>query len=121
VAWGGSAGGHLVALLGTTGGAAELDGHVNDLKESSRVQAVVDWFGPTDFLQIGNAESDLQHNAPDSPESKLIGGPVLENKDKAARPVPSATSARTRRRFSSCTVTATGLCPSTRASYFIRR
>ena len=88
VAWGGSAGGHLVALLGTTGGAAELDGHVNDLKESSRVQAVVDWFGPTDFLQIGNAESDLQHNAPDSPESKLIGGPVLENKDKAAKASP---------------------------------
>jgi acetyl esterase/lipase len=88
VAWGGSAGGHLVALLGTTGGEAELEGHVNDLKESSRVQAVVDWFGPTDFLQIGNAESDLQHNAPDSPESKLIGGPVLENKDKAAKASP---------------------------------
>lgn len=88
VAWGGSAGGHLVALLGTTGGAAELEGHVNDLKESSRVQAVVDWFGPTDFLQIGNAQSDLQHNAPDSPESKLIGGPVLENKDKAAKASP---------------------------------
>jgi len=83
VVWGASAGGHLVALVGTTGGAEELEGHVNDLKESSRVQAVVDWFGPTDFLQIGNAESDLQHNAPDSPESKLIGGPVLENKDKA--------------------------------------
>jgi acetyl esterase/lipase len=88
VAWGGSAGGHLVALLGTTGGAAELEGRVNDLKESSRVQAVVDWFGPTDFLQIGNAESDLQHNAPDSPESKLIGGPVLENKDKAVKASP---------------------------------
>ena len=87
-AWGGSAGGHLVALLGTSGGAPELEGHVNDLKESSRVQAVVDWFGPTDFLQIGNAESDLQHNAPDSPESKLIGGAVLENKEKAAKASP---------------------------------
>jgi acetyl esterase/lipase len=88
VAWGGSAGGHLVALLGTTGGTPELEGRVNDLKESSRVPAVVDWFGPTDFLQIGNAESDLQHNAPDSPESKLIGGAVLENKDKAAKASP---------------------------------
>jgi acetyl esterase/lipase len=88
IAWGGSAGGHLVALLGTSGGVAELEGNVNDLKESSRVQAVVDWFGPTDFLHIGDTESDLQHNAPDSPESKLIGGPLLENKDKAAKASP---------------------------------
>jgi len=88
VAWGGSAGGHLVALLGTSGGVAELEGEVNDLKESSRVQAVVDWFGPTDFLRIGSAESDLQHNAPDSPESKLIGGALLENKEKAAKASP---------------------------------
>ncbi len=88
VAWGASAGGHLVALLGTSGGVAELEGEVNDLKESSRVQAVIDWFGPTDFLRIGDPESDLRHNAPDSPESKLIGGPLLENKDKAAKASP---------------------------------
>jgi len=85
VAWGSSAGGHLVAFLGTSGGVAELEGNVNDLKESSRVQAVVDWFGPTDFLHVGDAESDLPHKAPGSPESKLIGGPLLENKDQAAK------------------------------------
>ncbi len=78
VAWGSSAGGHLVTLLGTSGGVAELEGNDNDLKESSRVQAVVDWFGPTDFLRIGDAESDLHHNGPDSPESKLIGGASFE-------------------------------------------
>ncbi len=88
VAWGSSAGGHLVALLGTTASVAELEGTVNDLKESSRVQAVVDWFGPTDFLTIGNAESDIAHNAPDSPESKLIGGAIPENKEKAAKASP---------------------------------
>jgi acetyl esterase/lipase len=87
-AWGASAGGHLVALLGTSGGVAELEGSVNELKESSRVQAVVDWFGPTDFLQIGNAESDLHHNAAESPESKLIGGALPENKEKAAKASP---------------------------------
>jgi acetyl esterase/lipase len=87
-AWGASAGGHLVALLGTSAGVAELEGKVNDLKESSRVQAVVDWFGPTDFLHIGDAESDLRHTDPDSPESKLIGAPLLENKDKAANASP---------------------------------
>jgi acetyl esterase/lipase len=88
VAWGASAGGHLVALLGTSGGVAELEGNVNDLKESSRVQAVVDWFGPTDFLHIGEPESDLRHNAPDSPESRLIDGPLLEHKDLAAKASP---------------------------------
>jgi acetyl esterase/lipase len=88
VAWGASAGGHLVALLGTSGGSAELEGTVNNLKTSSRVQAVVDWFGPTDFLHIGEPESDLKHNAPDSPESKLIGAPLLENKELAAKASP---------------------------------
>jgi len=68
IAWGGSAGGHLVALLGTSGEVAELEGDVNDLKTSSRIQAVVDWFGPTDFLHIGGA--------------------LLENKDKAAKASP---------------------------------
>jgi len=88
VAWGGSAGGHLVALLGISGGVTELEGNDNDLKESSRVQAVVDWFGPTDFLHIGDAESDIHHTGPDSPESKLIGGALLENKDAAAKASP---------------------------------
>ena len=88
-AWGASAGGHLVALLGTSGGVAELEGNDNDLKESSRVQAVVDWFGPTDLLRMGDAASDVRHNAPDSPESKLIGGPILENNDKAAKASPT--------------------------------
>jgi len=88
VAWGASAGGHLAALLGTSGGVEELEGKVNELKESSRVQAVVDWFGPTDLLHLGDAPSRIAHNAPDSPGSKLIGGPLLENRDKAAKASP---------------------------------
>jgi len=87
-AWGASAGGHLVALLGTSGGVVDLEGTLNNLKASSRVQAVVDWFGPTDFLHIGEPESDLPHNAPDSPESRLIGGTLLEHKDLAAKASP---------------------------------
>ncbi len=71
-AWGSSAGGYLAALLGTTGGVAELEdfsmGYAN---ESSAVQAVVDWFGPTDFLKMGGS-----HNNPDSPESLLLGCPI---------------------------------------------
>jgi acetyl esterase/lipase len=45
-AWGASAGGHLVALLGTTGAVKELEGKDGNLDRSSRVQAVVDLSAP---------------------------------------------------------------------------
>ena len=85
--WGSSAGGHLVALLGTAGEMKDFDRGEN-LGVSSRVQAVCDWFGPTDFTQMSKFPSDLKHDAADSPESQLIGGPVQENKEKAARANP---------------------------------
>ncbi len=48
--WGGSAGGHLVALLGTSDKNAGLEGKGGWPNESSRVQAVVDMFGPADLM-----------------------------------------------------------------------
>ena len=52
-AWGQSAGGHLVALLGTAGPTAGWDrGAYRD--ESSGVQAVVDMAGPSDLLTMGD-------------------------------------------------------------------
>lgn len=85
--WGSSAGGHLVALMGTTGdvGATTIDTVTMDLEgttggnldRSSRIQAVCDWFGPTDFLEIWKYPSGLDHDAPDSPESQLLGSPIL--------------------------------------------
>jgi acetyl esterase/lipase len=51
-AWGQSAGGHLVALLGTAGPSAGWDiGAYTD--QSSQVQAVVDMAGPSDLLTLG--------------------------------------------------------------------
>jgi acetyl esterase/lipase len=52
-AWGQSAGGHLVALLGTAGRSAGWDRGAY-LKESSSVQAVVDMAGPSDLLTMGD-------------------------------------------------------------------
>jgi len=50
---GSSAGGHLAALVGVTNGDTELEGDVGEhLDQSSDVQAIVDWFGPTDFATI---------------------------------------------------------------------
>lgn len=88
-AWGSSAGGHLVAMLGTTGDVAEFEMGEN-LEVSSKVQAVVDYFGPTDFLQMDTHRlpDGLVHDAPDSPESKLVGGPIQEHKDRVAKANP---------------------------------
>ncbi|MCX5676878.1 MAG: alpha/beta hydrolase [Planctomycetota bacterium] len=89
--WGSSAGGHLVALVGTSGDVKELEGDEGNLDQSSRVQAVCDWFGPTDFCQMAAhamPDSKLDHDAAGSPESKLIGGPIQENKDKVAKANP---------------------------------
>lgn len=89
-AWGASAGGHLVALLGTAGNVKQFDVGEN-LDVSSRVQAVVDFFGPTDFAQMGKyalPNSPINHAAADVPEAKLIGGPVPENKEKTAAANP---------------------------------
>ncbi len=88
-AWGESAGGHLVALLGTTGDVAALEVG-EQLGVSSRVQAVVDYFGPTDFLQMdGHRLPDgMVHDAADSPESELVGGPIQAHPDRVAAANP---------------------------------
>jgi len=80
-AWGASAGGNLAALLGTTCGVAELEGaDLGNPDQSSCVQAVVDWFGPIDFLkmdeQFAGTSCPQNHNDASSPESKLVGAAI---------------------------------------------
>lgn len=79
VAYGESAGGHLVALLATSGGVASLEGDVGgNLSFSSEVAAVADMWGPIDLLAM-NADvttppgSVIDHDAATSPESALLG------------------------------------------------
>ncbi|MEI7903753.1 MAG: alpha/beta hydrolase [bacterium] len=83
-AWGSSAGGHLVALLGTTGDSKTFDQGEN-LRFSSAVQAVCDYYGPTDFASFVTAPGFETHATSGSAESKLIGGRVLDNPEKAKR------------------------------------
>lgn len=79
VVWGTSAGGHLVALLGTTGGVKELEGKLGKHgDQSSRVTGVINFFGPSDLLTMNEGGSIMNHYAPDSPESKLLGHPVKQ-------------------------------------------
>ena len=91
-AWGASAGGNLVSLLGTTCGVKELEGDLGSADQSSCVQAVVDWFGPIDFLkmdeQFAGTSCAQNHNAASSPESKLLGAEIQTVPDLAATANP---------------------------------
>jgi acetyl esterase/lipase len=69
--WGGSAGGHLAALLGVTNETKILDGEVGDhLEQSSRVSAVCDFFGPT----ILTTDPDQPPMVNNRAVVKLLGG-----------------------------------------------
>ena len=73
-AWGTSAGGHLVALMGTR----PFDGKE---KTSSRVQAVCDWFGPSELMtmppnNVGNGRT--AEDVANSNGAKLLGATVRE-------------------------------------------
>jgi acetyl esterase/lipase len=83
---GDSSGGHLAAFVGTSGDVKEMEGDLGNTNVSSRVQAVVDWFGPTDFTlmaQQSGPNSIIQHDSPNAPESHLLGGTVREKQDLA--------------------------------------
>jgi acetyl esterase/lipase len=84
--WGASAGGHLVALLGTSGGQHAFAPVGGNDDESDRVQAVCDFFGPADFnTVVAQAEADKTKNVlhfnHGDPYSQLIGVPL--NSDQA--------------------------------------
>jgi acetyl esterase/lipase len=86
-AWGESAGGHLASLLGTSAGVAAFDVGEN-LSQSSAVQAVVDYYGPTDLLQMAAEAGSPAHDAACSAESQLVGGALQTHKKKATRANP---------------------------------
>lgn len=73
---GDSSGGWVASMAAVTGGVAELEGTLGTTGVSSRVQACVTFFGPTDFLQM-NAQrphgADFDHDGTDSPEARLVG------------------------------------------------
>jgi acetyl esterase/lipase len=66
-AGGGSAGGHLVLLLGLSSGVKELEGDVGgNLDQSSKVDAIVDVFGPSDLgLFAERSERFRQNKTPE--------------------------------------------------------
>ncbi len=78
-AWGGSAGGHLVALMGT------LDVPKEEAV-SSRVQAVCDWYGPSDLLTMPPnviSEKRTREQVEKSNGAILLGAAIMDIPDRA--------------------------------------
>jgi acetyl esterase/lipase len=84
--WGASAGGHLVALLGTTND-AKSPPWATPPGTSARVQAVCDWCGPSDLLTMAE-QSDPRHNVMGA-VAKLLGGPPSERQGLAKEASPT--------------------------------
>jgi acetyl esterase/lipase len=87
-----SAGGHLAAILGTSAGVDELEGiELGNDGYSSRVQAVVDYFGPSDLLKLKSQALSCMPGDPydpTEPPSLLLGCTLPECPDKAAAANP---------------------------------
>ena len=81
---GGSAGGYLTAMAGTTSGTTTFDKGEN-LQVSSSVKAAVDLYGLSDLTCIGDDYSDAvkaAHRSPGSTEALWVNGsPVFGGKD----------------------------------------
>ncbi|QDU92590.1 alpha/beta hydrolase [Lignipirellula cremea] len=75
---GSSAGGHLAALVATSGGVEELEGNVGgNLDQSSRVQAGLVMYGPTDLYYNATVEQE-RCDQPQCPLYQLLGGKPSE-------------------------------------------
>ncbi len=71
---GSSAGGHLALLMGVSGHVKELEGNVGDhADQSSAVQAVIDYFGPSDFVLRGKTQPERAYTEK-SGSFALLGG-----------------------------------------------
>jgi len=102
-AWGGSAGAYLASMLGTSRVPEMEDLSLGNPEQPSHVQAVVAWFGPTDFLKMDEQlterglphEPGTEHSGANSPESLLLGEQITKVPElvKAANPETYITSA----------------------------
>lgn len=74
-ALGSSAGGHLVLMLGVTPAVAEFEGFGPNKEFSSKVQCVVNFYGPSDFTQSYSKSVDAAEVLP-----QFLGGDLDHNR-----------------------------------------
>ncbi len=83
-AMGTSAGGHLACMLGVTGPADRLEGDGGNPEMSSRVQAVVSFFGPTDLTRPVFRKDAQENNL-----LPFLGGSLAQQPDAYRRASPN--------------------------------
>lgn len=81
---GGSAGGHLVCLLGVTAGVREFEGDGGNPDQSSKVQAVAALYPVTDFVSAGMRQSAGAIR----PVSAFLGASYADNPEIYAKASP---------------------------------
>ena len=74
---GGSAGGHLALYLGVTGGVRELEGEGGNPTQSSKVNCVVNFYGPSDLTKSYGKSVDAAEVLP-----LFLGGNVEKERPK---------------------------------------
>lgn len=98
---GDSSGGWVATMAAVTGNDPDLEGDVGVSGPPSTVRAAVDLFGPADLLTLNGqmpvgACAELEqaygaprcHDDPNAPSSRLVGCPIQECPDEAARVSP---------------------------------
>lgn len=94
--FGQSSGAHLALLMALTGADPAFDGDEGYVEETpsrlgARVQGAVSWFAPTNLSSMqsqAHPEATDDHDAPDSPESQLLGHPVQDDVENALAASP---------------------------------
>jgi acetyl esterase/lipase len=88
IVWGDSSGGHTAVMVGVSLDDARLDDE-SPISDPLAVNAVVDYYGPSDISTMNEEPSTMDHIAPESPEGMVIGGlNVLENSEEVKPTVP---------------------------------
>lgn len=83
--WGSSAGGHLALFVGCVGEKEGFEGNGGNDGVSSRVKAVVSWFGPADFT-VGSEKFEDGRGAA---VSQFLGGKLSDRKDVYEKASPA--------------------------------
>jgi acetyl esterase/lipase len=120
-----SSGGHLSALAGATNGVKakkikgvkmDIEGQLGDcLAADSRVDAVVDWFGPIDMTRMENCQAP---KGADAPEAVLIGGAPAEHLPELALLNPITYLSKQSPRFLVIHGTADSVVPYCQSEFF---
>jgi acetyl esterase/lipase len=87
--WGISAGGHLAAFLGLSGGEKGYEGEGGNAEFSSRVRAACDFCGPTDLFQLETPQTTNARVALRQMAEDFVGGKLEDQREVVAKVNPA--------------------------------